>query len=73
MAHSIAPSCGRRIPVQDWKIADPDNDGTLTKDEYLEYVEYPFKRADTDGDGTIDAKEGRTHAGRVLLRLLRAR
>jgi Ca2+-binding EF-hand superfamily protein len=62
-----------RIPEQDWKIADPDNDKTLTKDEYLKYVEYAFKRADTDSDGTVDAKEARSHAGRVLLRLLRAR
>ncbi len=63
----------RRIPEQDWKIADPDNDRTLTKDEYLKYVEFAFKRADKDGDGTVDATEARTHAGRVLLRLLRAR
>jgi Ca2+-binding EF-hand superfamily protein len=62
-----------RIPDRDWKIADPDSDKTLTKEEYLNYVEYAFKRADTNGDGTIDAKEARTHAGRVLLRLLRAR
>jgi hypothetical protein len=53
--------------------ADPDNDKTLTKDEYLSYVEMVFKRADTDGDGTVDAKEARTHAGRVLMRLLRPR
>jgi hypothetical protein len=63
----------RRIPEQDWKIADPDNDNTLTKDEYLNYVEFAFKRADTNSDGTVDAKEARTHAGRLLLRLLRAR
>jgi Ca2+-binding EF-hand superfamily protein len=62
-----------RVLEKDWKIADPDNDKTLTKEEYLNYVEYAFKRADTNGDGTIDAKEARTHAGRVLLRLLRAR
>jgi Ca2+-binding EF-hand superfamily protein len=62
-----------RIPEQDWKVADPDNDKTLTKDEYLKYVEYAFKRADTNSDGTVDAKEARSHAGRVLLRLLRAR
>ena len=54
-------------------IADPDNDNTLTKDEYLNYVEFAFKRADTDSDGTVDAKEARMHAGRLLLRLLRAR
>jgi Ca2+-binding EF-hand superfamily protein len=62
-----------RIPDRDWKIADPDSDKTLTKEEYLNYVEYAFKRADTNGDGKVDAKEARTHAGRVLLRLLRAR
>jgi hypothetical protein len=62
-----------RIPDQDWKIADPDSDKTLTKDEYLNYVEYAFKRADTNSDGTVDEKEARTYAGRVLLRLLRAR
>jgi hypothetical protein len=62
-----------RIPDKDWKIADPDNDKTLTKQEYLNYVEYAFTRADVNGDGTVNAKEARTHAGRVLLRLLRAR
>jgi Ca2+-binding EF-hand superfamily protein len=62
-----------RVPVLDWKIANPDNDQTLSKQEYLNYVEYAFKRADTNGDGTINAAEARTHAGRVLLRLLRAR
>ena len=45
----------------------------MTKDEYLNYVEIVFKRADRDSDGTVDAKEARTHAGRVLLRLLRPR
>jgi Ca2+-binding EF-hand superfamily protein len=62
-----------RIPDKDWKIANPDNDKTLTKEEYLKYVEYAFKRADTDNEGKIEAKEARTYAGRVLLRLLRAR
>jgi Ca2+-binding EF-hand superfamily protein len=67
------PELRGRIPDRDWKIADPDSDKTLTKDEYLNYVEYAFKRADTNGDGTVDEKEARTYAGRVLLRLLRAR
>ena len=62
-----------RVLEHDWAIADPDGDKTLTKDEYLNYVEVVFKRADTDSDGTIDAKEARTHAGRVLMRLLRSR
>jgi len=67
------PELRGRVPDQDWVIADPDNDKTLTKDEYLNYVEFAFKRADKDGDGTVDAKEARTHAGRLLMRLLRER
>jgi hypothetical protein len=62
-----------RVPARDWKIANPDNDKTLTKQEYLNYVEYAFKRADPDADGKIEAKEADTPAGRLLLRLLRAR
>jgi Ca2+-binding EF-hand superfamily protein len=62
-----------RIPDRDWKTADPDSDKTLTKEEYLNYVELAFKRADKNGDGSVNEKEARTHAGRVLLRLLRAR
>ena len=62
-----------RVPEKDWATADPDNDKTLSKDEYLNYVEFAFKRADTNSDGTVNATEARTHAGRVLLRLLRAR
>jgi Ca2+-binding EF-hand superfamily protein len=67
------PELRGRVLDRDWAVADPDSDKTLTKDEYLNYVETVFKRADTDNDGTVDAKEARTHAGRVLLRLLRAR
>ena len=43
-------------PDADWAVADPDNDKTISKDEYLAYVEAVFKKADTDNDGTIDAK-----------------
>src|SRR5262252_4881854 len=50
---------------------DHDDDKTLTKDEYLALVERRFKAADPDRDGTRDAKELRTKAGRALLRLLR--
>ena len=59
-----------RLSGRDWKMADPDNDGTLTKDEYLNFVEYAFKRTDRNGDGTVDAKELRSANGRALLRLL---
>ena len=62
---------GSRISKRDWAIADPDNDGTLTKDEYLNFVNFAFKRADKDGEGAVDAKELRSRAGRALLHLLR--
>jgi hypothetical protein len=59
-----------RISAEDWKIADPDNDKTISKDEYLAFVEVAFKRANPDNDATIDAKELKTPAGRALVRLL---
>lgn len=59
-----------RLSRKDFRAADPDNDGTLSKDEYLSIVEKRFKAADPDNDGTLDAKELRSHAGRALLRLL---
>jgi hypothetical protein len=40
------------------KIANPDNDKTISKDEYLAFVEVAFKRANPDNDATIDAKLG---------------
>ena len=61
---------GDRISAQDWKIANPDNDKTISKDEYLAFVEVAFKRANPDNDATIDAKELKTPAGHALLRLL---
>ena len=51
--------------------ADPDNDGTLDKNEFLALVEKRFNAANPDNDGTIDAKELETAAGRSLARLLK--
>ena len=65
------PELRGRVPDQDWVIADPDSD--LTEDEYLNYVEFALKRADKDGDGTVDAKQARMYAGRPLMRPLRER
>src|SRR5262249_460171 len=59
-----------RLNAKEFAAADPDKDGTLTKDEYLAVVERRFKAADPDNDGTLDAKELSTRAGRALLRLL---
>jgi hypothetical protein len=59
-----------RLSARELGAADPDKDGTLTKDEYLAVVEQRFKAANPDNDGTLDAKELRTKAGRALMRLL---
>jgi Ca2+-binding EF-hand superfamily protein len=60
-----------RLPPKELAAADPDHDGTLTKDEYLAVVEQRFAAADPDHDGTLDAKELETKAGQALLRLLK--
>jgi Ca2+-binding EF-hand superfamily protein len=60
-----------RLSAKELAAADPDHDGTLTKEEYLAVVEQRFKAADPDHDGTLDAKELNTPAGRALLRLLK--
>jgi hypothetical protein len=40
-------------------------------DEYLAVVEQRFNAADPDKDGTLDAKELNSKAGKALLRLLK--
>ena len=57
------------LTQKEFTAADPDNDGTLSKDEYLAVVEKRFKAADPDNDGTINAAEFKTAAGRSLNKL----
>ena len=59
-----------RLTQKELTAADPDNDGTLSKDEYLAVVEKRFKAADPDNDGTVSAAEFKTAAGRSLSQLL---
>ena len=60
-----------RLSRKDFAAADPDNDKTLTKDEYLAVVAARFKAADPDNDGSVSAAEFQTDAGRALVRLLK--
>jgi hypothetical protein len=60
-----------RLSARELAAADPDHDGTLTLDEYLAVVQKRFNAANRDADGTLDARELRTPAGRALLRLLK--
>lgn len=62
---------GSRISKKEFKSADADANGKLTKDEFMSLVEQMFKAADPDNEGTLDAKELRTKAGNSLLRLTR--
>jgi hypothetical protein len=59
-----------RLSGREFAAGDPDNDKTLSKDEYLAIVEQRFKAADPDNDGTVSAAELRTPSGRALARLL---
>jgi Ca2+-binding EF-hand superfamily protein len=59
-----------RLTQTEFAAADPDNDGTLSKDEFLGVVEKRFKAADPDNDGTVSAAEFETTAGRSLSQLL---
>ena len=60
-----------RMSRKEFAAADPDKDGTLTKEEYLAVVEQRFKAADKDHDGTLANWEFQTPKGRALVRLLR--
>ena len=41
-----------------WLAAmDKDNDGTVSKQEFVAYMEAQFDKADTDHDGTLDRSE----------------
>src|SRR6516165_5076139 len=46
---------GARLTKAQFREADPDNDKTLTKDEYLVFVVKAFRTANRDNDGTLDA------------------
>lgn len=62
---------GSRISKKEFKSADADANGKLTKDEFMSLIEQMFKAADPDNEGTLDAKELRTKPGNSLLRLTR--
>ena len=60
-----------RLSKKELEAGDPDNDATLTKDEYLALVAKRFAAADPDGEGKLDCKELSTVAGEALLKLLK--
>ena len=59
-----------RLTQKEFAAADPNKDGTLSKEEYLAMVEKRFKAADPDNDGTVSAAAFKTAAGKSLSQLL---
>ena len=59
-----------RLSCKDFAAADPDKDGTLSKDEYLAVVEQRFKAADTKNQGALTAAEFNSRAALPLRRLV---
>ena len=58
-----------RLTRKEFAAADTDNDGTLTKDEYLAVVEQRFNAADDNHSGTLTLKQFNSKAGLPLRRL----
>ena len=63
----IAPA---KVDKKAFNQADPDKDGTLTKEEYLTIVAVRFKPADPDNDGTVSMAELKTRQGQALAHML---
>jgi|APFre7841882630_1041343.scaffolds.fasta_scaffold44464_2 hypothetical protein len=61
---------GPRISKRDFASADANQDGLLTKDEYVGLAEKLFRAADVRNHGELGEKELQSPAGRALARLL---
>jgi hypothetical protein len=58
------------LTTQEFDVANPDQDSTIGVDEWLDLVKHRFARANTDHDGTLDARELEAPAGQELLKLV---
>lgn len=66
-----AREAGSVLQGEAFRKADTDGDSTVSKAEYLAYVETMFELANPDKDGSLDKAELDTEAGRALIKLLR--
>jgi hypothetical protein len=61
---------GIRLPTKDFKTADTDADGALSKNEYFRYADGLFRLADANKDDALDDKEFNSKVGKKLIQLL---
>ena len=59
------------LPGEAFRTADTDKDGTVSKAEYLAYVEEMVVAANPDADGSLDRAELDSKAGQALMHMLR--
>ncbi len=59
------------LPGEAFRAADTDKDGTVSKAEYLAYVEQMFNAANPDKDGSLERAELDSKAGQALMKMLR--
>ena len=59
------------LPGEAFRAADTDKNGTVSKAEYLAYVEQMFNAANPDKDGSLDRAELDSKAGQALMKMLR--
>ena len=58
------------MTAEQFRQADKQNRGVITKAEYLAYVERMFLQADPDGDGALYRADLETGQGQIVLRLI---
>ena len=55
-SHSEGKYCKRKM-----KKMDTNEDGSVSKDEFMSYAEKKFSKKDKDGDGVLSADEMKKH------------
>jgi hypothetical protein len=58
------------IGATQFRSADSDADGTISRDEYRAYVDRLFRSADLDHDGTLSSRELKSRPGVALRNLI---
>jgi Ca2+-binding EF-hand superfamily protein len=71
-AKELAAAPGGSQLTKLFATMDTDNDGTVSKDEYMSAVRAQFAAADADKDGTVSAAEWKSSKAAALRSLIEA-